>query len=133
MPVAEVDRAAVQRAVEGVWTTRPATAQKVLRRIGAVLRFAAANDWRANDNPADAKMLRRAGLPALGGGRNQPSLPWAMAPAFMAALDKMDGLAPLALRFCVLTALRSGEVRGARWSELSFAGARRCGRCPASA
>jgi integrase len=32
----------------------------------------------------------------------------------------MPGLAPLALRFCILTAVRSGEVRGARWSELSF-------------
>jgi hypothetical protein len=38
MPVAEIDRAAVLRAVEPVWTTRPATGRKVLRRIGAVLR-----------------------------------------------------------------------------------------------
>jgi integrase len=37
-------------------------------------------------------------------------------------LDAMPGLAPLALRFAILTALRSGEVRGARWSEISFDG-----------
>ena len=67
-------------------------------------------------------MLRHAGLPALPGGRKQPSLPWQKAPAFVQALDGMEGLAPLALRFCILTALRSGEVRGARWSELSFHG-----------
>ncbi|MDI3307821.1 MAG: site-specific integrase [Acetobacteraceae bacterium] len=67
-------------------------------------------------------MLRHAGLPALPGGRKQPSLPWQRLPAFMRALDAMPGLAPLALRFCILTALRSGEVRGARWSELSFDG-----------
>jgi integrase len=34
----------------------------------------------------------------------------------------MPGLAPLALRLVVLTALRSGEVRQARWSWLSFDG-----------
>jgi integrase len=122
MPVADVDRAAVLRAVDAVWTSRPATARKVLRRIGSALRYAAAHGWRANDNPADARMLRHAGLPALPGGRKQPSLPWQRMPAFMKALDGMDGLASLALRFCILTALRSGEVRGARWSELSFDG-----------
>jgi integrase len=123
MPVAAVDRAAVLRAVEAVWASRPATARKVLRRIGTVLRFAAAHGWRANDNPADARMLRHAGLSALPGGKKQPSLPWQRAPAFMRALDAMAGLAPLALKFCILTAVRSGEVRGARWSELSFDGA----------
>ena len=122
MPVADVDRAAVLKAVGKVWTSRPATGRKVLRRIGSVLRYAAAHGWRANDNPADARMLRHAGLSALPGGKKQPSLPWAKAPAFMKALDGMPGIAPLALRFLILTAVRSGEVRGARWSELSFDG-----------
>jgi len=122
MPVANVDLAAVLRAVDAVWTSRPATARKVLRRIGTVLRYAAAHGWRANDNPADVRMLRHAGLSALPGGRKQPCLPWAKAQAFIRALDDMPGLAPLALRFAILTAARSGEVRGARWSELSFDG-----------
>jgi integrase len=122
MPVAAVDRAAVLRAVEAVWISRPATARKVLRRIGTALRYAAAHGWRANDNPADARMLRHAGLSALPGGKKQPSLPWQKAPAFMRALDAMAGLAAMALKFCILTAVRSGEVRGARWSEMSFDG-----------
>lgn len=41
----------------------------------------------------------------------------------MVALDAMPGLGALALRLVVLTALRSGEVRNARWSWLSFDGA----------
>lgn len=122
MAVADIGRHDVLRAIDDVWTTRPATARKVLRRIGTVLRYAAAHGWRANDNPADARMLKHAGLPALPGGRKQPSLPWARLPAFMKALDKMPGLAPLALRLAILTAVRSGEVRGARWSEISFDG-----------
>lgn len=122
LPVAGIDRHAVLRAIDGVWTSRPATGRKVLRRIGTVLRYAAAHGWRANDNPADARMLRHAGLSALPGGKKQPSLPWAKAPAFLNALDTMPGLAPLALRFLILTAVRSADVRGARWSELSFDG-----------
>ena len=122
MPVADIDRHAVLRAVDTVWRTRPGMGRKVLRRIGTVLRYAAAHGMRANDNPADARMLRHAGLPALPGGRKQPSLPWQRLPAFLRALDAMPGLAPLALRFAILTALRSGEVRGARWSEISFDG-----------
>jgi integrase len=122
MPVAEIDRPAVLRAVGEVWRTRPQTARKVLRRVAAVLRYAAAHGWRSNDNPADARMLRYAGLPALPGGRKQPSLPWTRVPAFMKALDAMPGMAPLALRLLVLTALRSAEVRNARWCWVSFDG-----------
>jgi integrase len=122
MPVAEIDRATVRRAIDPVWTSRPATAKKVLRRIATVLRYAAAHGWRPNDDAADVRMLRMAGLPKLAGGRKQPSLPWERMPAFLAALDKRAGLAPLALRLVTLTALRSGEVRQARWSWLSFDG-----------
>jgi integrase len=122
MPVADVDRAAILQAMEDVWTSRPGIARKLLQRVGTVLRYAAAHGMRANDNPAEVKMLHHAGLPALAGGRKQPSLPWQRLPAFMKALDTMPGLAPLALRFTILTALRSGEVRGARWSEISFDG-----------
>jgi integrase len=122
MQVHEIGRAAVQRAVADVWATRPATAKNVLRRIGSVLRYAAAHGWRANDNPADLRLLRLAGLPSLPAGRNHPSLPWSRVPAFLRALDGMEGMAALALRWCVLTACRSNEARGARWSELSFDG-----------
>lgn len=122
MPVAEIDRAAVLRAVGEVWRTRPATGRKVLRRVAAVLRYAAAHGWRANDNPADVKVLRHMGLSEQSGGRKQPSLPWARLPAFWKALDRVEGLGAAALRVAILTGLRSREVRHARWSWLSFDG-----------
>jgi integrase len=122
LPVAEIDRARVREAIDSVWTSAPSIGRKVLRRIATVLRYAAAHGWRANDNPADAKMLRLAGLPPLPGGRMQPSLPWARLPAFMKALDTVPGASALALRFLILTTLRSGEVRQARYSWLSFDG-----------
>jgi integrase len=43
-------------------------------------------------------------------------------PAFMSALDSVPGLGAVALRLLILTALRSGEIRQARWSWLSFDG-----------
>ena len=122
VPVAEIDRAKVREAIDGVWTSAPSIGRKVLRRIATVLRYSAAHGWRPNDNPADARMLRHAGLPPLPGSQKQPSLPWPRLPAFMKALDTMPGLAPLALRMVVLTALRSVEVRTTKWSWLSFDG-----------
>jgi integrase len=64
--------------------------------------------------------LTKALPPVNAAGRRWPSLPWQRVPAFMAELDKQNGASPLALRFAILTALRSNEVRGARWSEFDF-------------
>lgn len=122
IPVNQIDKQEVLQAVQKVWSSRPATARKVLRRIGTVLRYAAAHSLRVNDNPADLRILRHAGLPPLPGARNQPSLPWHQLPAFMKALKTKGGISPLCLRFVILTALRIGSVREARWSEISFDG-----------
>src|SRR3712207_1093421 len=52
--------------------------------------------------------------------RHQPALPWQQIPAFMAALRARKGTAALALRFAILTAARTGEVRGMTWREVDF-------------
>ena len=41
-------------------------------------------------------------------------------PALMAELESRDGLGARALAFAILTAGRSGEVRGATWSEIDI-------------
>ena len=46
------------------------------------------------------------------------ALPWREIGAFMAKLADQDGVA--ALRFAILTAARTGEVIGARWSEIDL-------------
>jgi hypothetical protein len=86
------------------------------------LRYAAAHGWRANDNSADARMLRHAGLPALPGGRRQPSLPWARLPLFMTTLDKMPGLAQGLMR-------RKGNRCGRRRQTGSWTNSRSTERC----
>lgn len=122
VPIADFGKDDVTSALEGVWTAKPATARKLQRRIAAVLDFAAAKGWRAADNPAAGRVLRLTrALPAVvRKSRKQASLPWHLAPAFLAALDAQEGASPLALRFTVLTALRSNEVRQARWNEMDW-------------
>jgi integrase len=116
-PIAEVDRAAVLSAVSPIWERLPGIAPRLLQRIQAVLRYAVARDWRANEI-----LLPEGDLQAPPSERGHPSLAWARLPAFWQALDKVEGLGAAALRVVILTALRSGEVRQARWSWLSFDG-----------
>lgn len=53
---------------------------------------------------------------------NQPALALGDVPRWWAALAQRDGMAAWALRFLVLTAARSGEVRGMTWDEIDFGG-----------
>jgi integrase len=120
-PVAEITRDLVVQALGKVWNTQPATAKKLQRRIASVLDYAAALGWRSTDNPATGRVLRLTkALPRQIPEQKQPSLPWQQVPAFLTALEKMEGVAALALRFGILTAVRNTEVRLAVWSEFDF-------------
>jgi integrase len=78
---------------------------------------------RSGENPArwrghlDALLPKR---PKLTRGHHK-ALPFDDVPDFAAKLRKMDGMAPAALEFAILTAARSGEVLGARWNEVDLA------------
>jgi integrase len=52
---------------------------------------------------------------------HHPALPWQETGSFMAALRKQAGIAARAAEFAILTATRSGEVRGATWAEIDLA------------
>lgn len=54
--------------------------------------------------------------------KNRPALPWLELPDFMAQLVEREGAAVHAVRFAILTACRSGELRGAAWSEIGLWG-----------
>jgi integrase len=123
LPVAEVDTAAVLRVLRPVWTETPETASRLRGRIESVLDFAQANGWRSGENPARWKGNLAELLPRpdkLARVRHQPALPLQQVPAFMAALRERKGTAALALRFAILTAARTGEVRGMTWGEVDF-------------
>lgn len=105
------------------WTDKPETVGRVRMRVEAVLDYAIAMKARASPNPAAWKGNLDVLLPQRSKVRsvtNHPALPWRELPAFMAALRERDGMGSLALRFTILIAARSGEVRGATWSEIDL-------------
>ena len=120
MPVAEVTTADVIETLRPVWHTRPTTARRVLQRIGLVMEWSVAMGYRTH-NPCG-----RLGL-VLGRQqhrtRHMPALPHREVASAIAAV-RGSGARPvvkLAFEFLVLTAGRSGEVRGAEWRELDAA------------
>jgi integrase len=121
-PISDIGREDVVGAIAPLWAARTATAKKLQRRIAAVLDYAAALGWRGTDNPAAGRALRvTKALPNAPPAKKQPSLPWRRVSAFLTALEPMDGLGPVALRFGVLTVVRSAELRFGGWHELDLA------------
>ena len=89
----------------------------------AVLDAARVKGWRTGENPARWKGHLAGELPQprkVKRVRHRPALAWQEMGAFMAALTERDGIAAQALRFVILTAARTGEVRGMRWREVDL-------------
>lgn len=123
LDVAHISQAHVLRILEPVWTEKTETASRVRGRIENVLDWAAARGHRSGDNPARWKGHLDKLLAApkkIKKVAHQPAVPIDDAPAFYAALAERDGIAARALQFAMLTAARSGEVRGATWAEIDL-------------
>jgi len=122
-PVDEIDTAAVLAVLTPLWQTKPETASRVRGRIEAVLDAAKAQGHRSGENPAAwrghlAHLLPKRGKLTRG---HHAAMDYRDVPAFIAQLRECDVIAAMALEFCILTATRSGEVYGARWSEIDMA------------
>ena len=117
VPVGAVTTADVIDTLRPVWHSRPTTARRVLQRIGLVMEWAVAMGYRTT-NPC--------GRVDLVLGRQQhrtthmPALPHGEVAGAVAAVRGSGARAvvKLAFEFLVLTAGRSGEVRGAAWGEM---------------
>lgn len=106
-----------------IWTTKAETASRVRGRIEAVLDSAKVRGWRSGENPARwtghlALLLPRKTKVAKI--EHHAALDWRLMPKFWAALALRSGASAQALRFAILTAARSGEVRGATWREIDL-------------
>ena len=122
LSVDKIDTAAVMRVLSPIWQIKTETATRVRQRIEAVLGWAGVMGYRPqSDNPARWKGHLDNLLPTIAKSKrvkHHPSLPWAEIGEFMQALRQMEGTAARALEFEILTAARSGEVRGATWNEI---------------
>ena len=120
-PVNQVGTDHVLAVLSPIWSVMPETASRVRGRIEAVLSAAKAKGHRTDENPAqwrghlDRLLPRPEKLSARG---HMAALPYAELPDFICRLRERESVSRLALEFAILTATRSGEVRGARWSEI---------------
>lgn len=126
-PVSDVDTGLVLKALEPIWTEKAETASRLRGRIEAVLDWATVKGYRTGENPSRWKGHLDKLLPKTGKVtkvRHHAALPYAQISAFMAALSKQEGMGARALEFAILTVARSGEVRGAKWTEIDKEGRR---------
>lgn len=121
--VSDIDTALVMKCLQPIWTTKTETASRLRGRIEAVLDYATALKHRSGDNPARWRGHLDNLLPkptAVAVTEHHAALPYAEAGAFMKTLRATDGLSARALEFTILTATRTSEAIGARWSEIDL-------------
>lgn len=109
--------------LEPIWSTKSETASRLRGRIESVLDWARVRGHREGENPARWKGHLDKVFPAqsqIRQVRHFQAMSVTATPTFMQRLVEQHGTSALALRFLILTAARSGEVRGATWNEVDF-------------
>jgi integrase len=123
LPVQDIDVGLVMKVIEPMWETTPETASRVRGRIESVLDWAAARNFRGEDNPARWKgrienlLPQRAKISAV---QHYEALPYVKIPDFMPDLRGQQLAHVMTLEFTVLTATRTSEVLGAPWTEIDL-------------
>lgn len=123
MPVSSIRVQDILQVLHPIWTDRTEAASRLRGRIEAVLSWAAVSGHRTGDNPARWAGNLKELLPApakVKAKGNQPALSLDDASRWFHAIQQREGFGPRALEFAALTAARSGEVRGAIWSEIDL-------------
>uniref|UniRef100_UPI002614E76F tyrosine-type recombinase/integrase n=1 Tax=Aliiroseovarius sp. TaxID=1872442 RepID=UPI002614E76F len=115
VPVEDIDQQDIKNTLDPIWHTKADTARKAMNRLNIVLNHGAAMGL-----DVDLQAISKAKA-LLGKTRHQashtPALPWKEVPAFYESLN--DGtVTHLALRFLILTAVRSKPIRFARLDEI---------------
>ena len=119
-PVDQVNGEEVLAALTPIWTAKPETARRVRRRIGAVLKWAAAQGWRT-DNPAGEKLSQVLPKTARVSSHFCALHYSGVSSALMAVREsKASTAVKLSLEFQVLTATRPGEARGVEWEDIDL-------------
>ncbi|GEP04827.1 tyrosine-type recombinase/integrase [Methylobacterium oxalidis] len=120
MPIEAIGTDDVLGVLVPIWQTKSETASRVRGRIERILDAAKAKALRTGENPARWRGHLDKLLPArrkLTRGHHA-AMPFEDVPTFIADLREREAVAGMALEFCILNASRSGEVLGARWSEI---------------
>jgi len=124
LSVSSVDTAHIMNILNPIWVTKTETASRVRARIESILSYATTSGYRSGDNPARLKDHLDNLLPKAADvkqKRHHAALPYSDIGRFMLDLRGRDKTSARALEFSVLTACRSGEIRGAKWAEIDYA------------
>jgi len=116
--VSDVEGPAIRDVLATIWLTKPETARRVRQRIGTVLDWAYSKGFRATEAPLRSTARGLPRQPKKDG--HFAAMPFVDVPSLIKSLRQRTSVGRLALEFLILTATRSGEVRGAKWSELNL-------------
>ena len=121
--VGAIDTGMVMQALGPIWAVKTETATRVRGRIESVLDWATTSGHRQGENPARWKGHLANLLPKRSKVRkveHHAALPFKDVPAFLGMVAGQPGIAAKLLTFTILTAARTGEALGARWSEFDL-------------
>lgn len=116
--VSEITGPMIRNVLAEIWLTKPETARRVRQRIGAVLDWAYASGYREAEAPMRSITKGLPRQPKKDG--HFAAMPYTEVAGFLKKLRQRQAFSRLALAFAILTAARSGEVRGASWDEIDF-------------
>ena len=121
-PIDEVTVDDIIAILKPIWTDKPETASRLRGRLERIIGWAIAMGHRSDASPAGMEIVRHL-LPPIGKVRrveHHVAVPWAEVPALVAELQKRESVSAKSLTFTILTAVRTGEVIGARWDEIDL-------------
>ena len=118
LPVSEISRQQVLAILTPIWTSRRVTARKVRQRIRKTLARAQAHGYVDINVAGEVIDGALPAMPAKAAHHRAPD--YADVAAILAAVGTSQAAQAtrLCFRFMVLTAARSGEARGAAWTEI---------------
>lgn len=124
-PVASITTEDVLAVLRPMWHEKPETARRIRGRVERILDAARVGGHRITENPARWRghldvLLPKSGKLTRG---HHAAMPYAEVPAFYQALAARGGSAAPGMMLLILTAARSGEIRGMTWGEVDMAGA----------
>ena len=124
MHVRDIAAKDVLRVIEPYWTTKRETMSRVRQRIEAALAWAIAKGYRDIEDKNNPAVWRNNLVTLLAKNpketKHRPALQLKDVQAFTRALSAAEGQGAKCLYFAMLTACRSGEARGATWSEIDL-------------
>ena len=115
-PVHVISRADIFNVLNPIWKTKHETARRVRQRMAVVFDYALETEIRTDGNPvADVLRSRKNEAPKV---QHFAAADWHEAASIFNDFKGRDEVGALALCFTISTAVRSGAVRKARWSEI---------------